>query len=181
MFLIFLLSFPTSNSRGYFISSFTNSSPTPIVLKLPGCPAKKDFCSNAVCVNGGVCVSKWNTHSCECPTGYGGKNCEQGKKCVLFSLFSLNRRKWRVRAKTCHKVEKVDVYCMCVHIHAGVSAVPKSVSPLVCFCTGTFVYLLHVCQEHIQGNVWDQMRREAAPLSHRWKVAVAEHDLRFGV
>uniref|UniRef100_A0A3P9H6T8 Cadherin EGF LAG seven-pass G-type receptor 1a n=1 Tax=Oryzias latipes TaxID=8090 RepID=A0A3P9H6T8_ORYLA len=43
----------------------------------PGCPAKKDFCSSNVCVNGGVCVSKWNTHSCQCPTGYGGKNCEQ--------------------------------------------------------------------------------------------------------
>ncbi|XP_023807886.1 cadherin EGF LAG seven-pass G-type receptor 1 isoform X2 [Oryzias latipes] len=43
----------------------------------PGCPAKEDFCSSNVCVNGGVCVSKWNTHSCECPTGYGGKNCEQ--------------------------------------------------------------------------------------------------------
>ncbi|KAF7228987.1 transcript variant X3 [Nothobranchius furzeri] len=43
----------------------------------PGCPAKKNFCTNGVCLNGGVCVSKWNTYSCDCPTGYGGKNCEQ--------------------------------------------------------------------------------------------------------
>uniref|UniRef100_A0A4W6E623 Cadherin EGF LAG seven-pass G-type receptor 1a n=1 Tax=Lates calcarifer TaxID=8187 RepID=A0A4W6E623_LATCA len=42
-----------------------------------GCPAKKNFCANDVCQNGGVCVSKWNTYSCDCPTGYGGKNCEQ--------------------------------------------------------------------------------------------------------
>ncbi|KAM4712410.1 cadherin EGF LAG seven-pass G-type receptor 1 isoform 2-T2 [Anableps anableps] len=42
-----------------------------------GCPAKKNFCTNDVCLNGGVCVSKWNTYSCDCPTGYGGKNCEQ--------------------------------------------------------------------------------------------------------
>uniref|UniRef100_A0A3P8W458 Cadherin EGF LAG seven-pass G-type receptor 1 n=1 Tax=Cynoglossus semilaevis TaxID=244447 RepID=A0A3P8W458_CYNSE len=42
-----------------------------------GCPAKKNFCTNDVCQNGGVCVSKWNTYSCDCPTGYGGKNCEQ--------------------------------------------------------------------------------------------------------
>ncbi|XP_061571275.1 cadherin EGF LAG seven-pass G-type receptor 1 isoform X2 [Cololabis saira] len=42
-----------------------------------GCPAKKSFCTNDVCLNGGVCVSKWNTYSCDCPTGYGGKNCEQ--------------------------------------------------------------------------------------------------------
>uniref|UniRef100_A0A4W6E713 Cadherin EGF LAG seven-pass G-type receptor 1a n=1 Tax=Lates calcarifer TaxID=8187 RepID=A0A4W6E713_LATCA len=47
-----------------------------------GCPAKKNFCANDVCQNGGVCVSKWNTYSCDCPTGYGGKNCEQGNKCV---------------------------------------------------------------------------------------------------
>ncbi|XP_076008243.1 cadherin EGF LAG seven-pass G-type receptor 1 isoform X2 [Genypterus blacodes] len=43
----------------------------------PGCPAKKNFCTSEVCHNGGVCVSRWNTYSCECPTGYGGKNCEQ--------------------------------------------------------------------------------------------------------
>ncbi|XP_028304678.1 cadherin EGF LAG seven-pass G-type receptor 1 isoform X4 [Gouania willdenowi] len=42
-----------------------------------GCPAKKNFCSSDVCQNGGVCVSKWNTYNCDCPTGYGGKNCEQ--------------------------------------------------------------------------------------------------------
>uniref|UniRef100_A0AAQ6AC63 Cadherin EGF LAG seven-pass G-type receptor 1a n=1 Tax=Amphiprion ocellaris TaxID=80972 RepID=A0AAQ6AC63_AMPOC len=42
-----------------------------------GCAAKKNFCTNEVCQNGGVCVSRWNTYSCDCPTGYGGKNCEQ--------------------------------------------------------------------------------------------------------
>ncbi|XP_060885601.1 cadherin EGF LAG seven-pass G-type receptor 1 isoform X2 [Labrus mixtus] len=42
-----------------------------------GCPAKTNFCTNDVCQNGGVCVNKWNTYSCDCPTGYGGKNCEQ--------------------------------------------------------------------------------------------------------
>ncbi|XP_020781834.2 cadherin EGF LAG seven-pass G-type receptor 1 [Boleophthalmus pectinirostris] len=42
-----------------------------------GCPAKRNFCSIDVCQNGGVCHSKWDTYSCECPTGYGGKNCEQ--------------------------------------------------------------------------------------------------------
>ncbi|XP_060935371.1 cadherin EGF LAG seven-pass G-type receptor 1 [Limanda limanda] len=42
-----------------------------------GCPAKKDFCANIVCKNGGLCDNKWNTYGCICPTGYGGKNCEQ--------------------------------------------------------------------------------------------------------
>ncbi|KAM6985970.1 cadherin EGF LAG seven-pass G-type receptor 1 [Aplochiton taeniatus] len=42
-----------------------------------GCPAKKNFCSKDVCQNAGVCANKWSTYSCECPTGYGGKNCEQ--------------------------------------------------------------------------------------------------------
>uniref|UniRef100_A0AAR2M2I0 Cadherin EGF LAG seven-pass G-type receptor 1 n=2 Tax=Pygocentrus nattereri TaxID=42514 RepID=A0AAR2M2I0_PYGNA len=41
-----------------------------------GCPAKSNFCSRSACHNGGVCVNKWNTHACNCPLGYGGKNCE---------------------------------------------------------------------------------------------------------
>jgi len=49
-------------------------------LLCSGCPAKKNFCTNDACLNGGVCVNKWNTYGCDCPTGYGGKNCEQGKK-----------------------------------------------------------------------------------------------------
>ncbi|KAK7902003.1 hypothetical protein WMY93_018772 [Mugilogobius chulae] len=49
-----------------------------------GCPAKKNFCNNDVCQNGGVCHSKWDTYICDCPTGYGGKNCEQVMPSTLF-------------------------------------------------------------------------------------------------
>uniref|UniRef100_A0A8C7SBP4 Cadherin EGF LAG seven-pass G-type receptor 1a n=1 Tax=Oncorhynchus mykiss TaxID=8022 RepID=A0A8C7SBP4_ONCMY len=42
-----------------------------------GCPAKRNFCTKDLCQNRGVCVNKWNTYSCDCPLGYGGKNCEQ--------------------------------------------------------------------------------------------------------
>ncbi|KAF7707587.1 cadherin EGF LAG seven-pass G-type receptor 1 isoform X2 [Silurus meridionalis] len=41
-----------------------------------GCLAKSNFCSSSVCHNGGLCVNKWNTYSCNCPLGYGGKSCE---------------------------------------------------------------------------------------------------------
>ncbi|XP_063053636.1 cadherin EGF LAG seven-pass G-type receptor 1 [Engraulis encrasicolus] len=41
-----------------------------------GCDAKRDFCTKDVCRNGGVCVNKWDTYSCSCPLGFGGKNCE---------------------------------------------------------------------------------------------------------
>ncbi|XP_028652386.2 cadherin EGF LAG seven-pass G-type receptor 2 isoform X2 [Erpetoichthys calabaricus] len=44
---------------------------------VPGCSAKRHFCSTNTCKNGGTCVNKWDTFSCECPLGYGGKNCEQ--------------------------------------------------------------------------------------------------------
>ncbi|XP_039617017.1 cadherin EGF LAG seven-pass G-type receptor 1 isoform X2 [Polypterus senegalus] len=44
---------------------------------IAGCAAKKNFCNINICQNGGTCVNKWNTYSCECPLGYGGKNCEQ--------------------------------------------------------------------------------------------------------
>uniref|UniRef100_A0AAY5KNZ4 Cadherin EGF LAG seven-pass G-type receptor 1 n=1 Tax=Esox lucius TaxID=8010 RepID=A0AAY5KNZ4_ESOLU len=42
-----------------------------------GCPAKRNFCTRDVCQNGGVCINRWNTYSCDCPLGYGGKNCDQ--------------------------------------------------------------------------------------------------------
>lgn len=54
-----------------------------------GCAAKHDFCSKIVCQNGGVCVNRWNTHTCNCPLGYGGKNCEHGKIILSFQLFSI--------------------------------------------------------------------------------------------
>ncbi|XP_041110820.1 cadherin EGF LAG seven-pass G-type receptor 1 isoform X2 [Polyodon spathula] len=43
-----------------------------------GCTTKNNFCNRIMCQNGGTCVNKWNTYSCECPLSYGGKNCEQG-------------------------------------------------------------------------------------------------------
>ncbi|KAJ8249860.1 hypothetical protein COCON_G00230760 [Conger conger] len=42
-----------------------------------GCAAKRNFCTENLCQNGGFCVNQWNTYSCDCPRNYGGKNCEQ--------------------------------------------------------------------------------------------------------
>ncbi|KAJ8245418.1 hypothetical protein GJAV_G00270520 [Gymnothorax javanicus] len=44
---------------------------------MAGCPAKRNFCTEKRCQNGGVCVNQWNSYSCDCPINYGGKNCEQ--------------------------------------------------------------------------------------------------------
>ncbi|XP_043932407.1 cadherin EGF LAG seven-pass G-type receptor 2 isoform X2 [Protopterus annectens] len=44
---------------------------------VPGCAAKKNFCESNTCVNGGTCVNQWDSFSCECPLGFGGRNCEQ--------------------------------------------------------------------------------------------------------
>ncbi|XP_041858937.1 cadherin EGF LAG seven-pass G-type receptor 3 [Melanotaenia boesemani] len=42
---------------------------------LPGCSAKLPFCKSNPCQNGGTCRVSWETFSCDCPVGYGGKDC----------------------------------------------------------------------------------------------------------
>ncbi|XP_061592705.1 cadherin EGF LAG seven-pass G-type receptor 3 isoform X2 [Cololabis saira] len=44
---------------------------------IPGCSAKLPFCKSNPCQNGGTCRVSWETFSCDCPTGYGGKDCSQ--------------------------------------------------------------------------------------------------------
>ncbi|NXJ95515.1 CELR2 protein, partial [Corythaixoides concolor] len=44
---------------------------------LPGCPAKKTLCDTNTCHNGGTCVHEWDTFSCRCPLGFGGKTCQE--------------------------------------------------------------------------------------------------------
>uniref|UniRef100_A0A8D3E5A0 Cadherin, EGF LAG seven-pass G-type receptor 3 n=1 Tax=Scophthalmus maximus TaxID=52904 RepID=A0A8D3E5A0_SCOMX len=42
---------------------------------VPGCSAKLPFCKSNPCQNGGTCRVSWETFSCDCPLGYGGKDC----------------------------------------------------------------------------------------------------------
>ncbi|KAK2841261.1 hypothetical protein Q7C36_012840 [Tachysurus vachellii] len=42
---------------------------------LPGCSAKMPFCKSNPCQNGGTCRVSWETFSCDCPLGFGGKDC----------------------------------------------------------------------------------------------------------
>uniref|UniRef100_A0A8B9NI50 Cadherin EGF LAG seven-pass G-type receptor 2 n=1 Tax=Accipiter nisus TaxID=211598 RepID=A0A8B9NI50_9AVES len=44
---------------------------------LPGCPAKKTLCDASTCHNGGTCVHEWDSFSCRCPLGFGGKTCQE--------------------------------------------------------------------------------------------------------
>uniref|UniRef100_A0A670IY50 Cadherin EGF LAG seven-pass G-type receptor 3 n=1 Tax=Podarcis muralis TaxID=64176 RepID=A0A670IY50_PODMU len=40
-----------------------------------GCHAKHSFCDSNPCKNSGTCTVGWSSFSCECPVGFGGKEC----------------------------------------------------------------------------------------------------------
>ncbi|KAM8930807.1 cadherin EGF LAG seven-pass G-type receptor 3 [Pelodytes ibericus] len=40
-----------------------------------GCHAKHSFCDSSPCKNGGSCSVAWGTFTCDCPLGFGGKDC----------------------------------------------------------------------------------------------------------
>ncbi|KAM6289159.1 LOW QUALITY PROTEIN: cadherin EGF LAG seven-pass G-type receptor 2-like, partial [Aegotheles albertisi] len=42
---------------------------------LPGCPAKRPLCDTGTCHHGGTCVQGWDSFSCHCPPGRGGRTC----------------------------------------------------------------------------------------------------------
>ncbi|XP_048462262.1 cadherin EGF LAG seven-pass G-type receptor 3 [Rhincodon typus] len=43
----------------------------------PGCNMKQSFCDSNPCKNGGTCMVIWETFLCECPLGFGSKDCGQ--------------------------------------------------------------------------------------------------------
>uniref|UniRef100_A0A7N4PQZ0 Cadherin EGF LAG seven-pass G-type receptor 3 n=2 Tax=Sarcophilus harrisii TaxID=9305 RepID=A0A7N4PQZ0_SARHA len=42
---------------------------------IPGCHAKRAFCVSSPCQNGGTCSDGWAGFRCDCPVGFGGKDC----------------------------------------------------------------------------------------------------------
>lgn len=46
-----------------------------VCLPLPGCQAKLHFCDSGPCKNSGFCSERWGGFSCDCPVGFGGKDC----------------------------------------------------------------------------------------------------------
>uniref|UniRef100_A0A8D0H436 Cadherin EGF LAG seven-pass G-type receptor 2 n=1 Tax=Sphenodon punctatus TaxID=8508 RepID=A0A8D0H436_SPHPU len=60
---------------------------------VPGCSAKKNVCGSNTCHNGGTCVNQWDTFSCECPLGFGGKDCNPqrflGSSVVIWNNLAL--------------------------------------------------------------------------------------------
>ncbi|ODM96856.1 Protocadherin-like wing polarity protein stan [Orchesella cincta] len=47
-----------------------------------GCPEKKNFCATHPCKNGGKCSDGWGTYYCQCPDGFGQKDCSEDAKPV---------------------------------------------------------------------------------------------------
>ena len=45
------------------------------------CPRKSSSsCAQGLCKNGGRCIDEWFDYICECPNGFSGRNCDEGKK-----------------------------------------------------------------------------------------------------
>ncbi|XP_053752980.1 cadherin EGF LAG seven-pass G-type receptor 3 isoform X9 [Panthera pardus] len=42
---------------------------------MAGCQAKLHFCDSGPCKNSGFCSERWGGFSCDCPVGFGGKDC----------------------------------------------------------------------------------------------------------
>ncbi|GIX77511.1 protocadherin-like wing polarity protein stan [Caerostris extrusa] len=42
---------------------------------LVGCPQKRGFCHSQPCLNGGTCEEGWGSFHCQCPPGFGDKDC----------------------------------------------------------------------------------------------------------
>ncbi|XP_021113438.1 cadherin EGF LAG seven-pass G-type receptor 3 isoform X2 [Heterocephalus glaber] len=42
---------------------------------LAGCQAKLHFCDSGPCKNNGFCSERWGGFTCDCPVGFGGKDC----------------------------------------------------------------------------------------------------------
>ncbi|XP_011373757.1 cadherin EGF LAG seven-pass G-type receptor 3 [Pteropus vampyrus] len=42
---------------------------------MAGCQAKLHFCDSNPCKNSGFCSERWGGFSCDCPVGFGGKDC----------------------------------------------------------------------------------------------------------
>ncbi|XP_042137625.2 cadherin EGF LAG seven-pass G-type receptor 3 isoform X2 [Peromyscus maniculatus bairdii] len=42
---------------------------------MAGCQAKLHFCASGPCKNSGTCSERWGGFSCDCPVGFGGKDC----------------------------------------------------------------------------------------------------------
>uniref|UniRef100_A0A8B9LAZ8 Cadherin, EGF LAG seven-pass G-type receptor 2 n=1 Tax=Astyanax mexicanus TaxID=7994 RepID=A0A8B9LAZ8_ASTMX len=60
------------DSRNIDMAAYTANNGT-----LPGCSAKRQFCVNNPCLNGGTCASLWGSFRCDCALGFGGRNCEK--------------------------------------------------------------------------------------------------------
>lgn len=56
------------------------------LLLFTGCSAKVTFCKSNPCQNGGTCRVGWETFLCDCPLGYGGKDCSNGERLYMLIL-----------------------------------------------------------------------------------------------
>ena len=52
-------------------------------VPLTGCQAKLHFCDSNPCKSNGICSERWGGFSCDCPVGFGGKDCRLSEWATL--------------------------------------------------------------------------------------------------
>ena len=84
------------------------------------CSTKINYCLNEPCQHGSVCESRQGDYTCQCRSGYYGKNCQYFNSCLVSPSPCLNNSTC-IHLNTRLPAAKRDYYCQCLPGFTGVN------------------------------------------------------------